>query len=161
MRGRQQGVNANSLLAKTSAASHLISYPCLTPFLPLPFPFSSSPFLNTTFSTSSLLPSCPLSPSPFECLVFHLSFIYFISSFFPPLLPFFVVSLNKHISRDQRGNHVILKSYTPCRCPAGNLAAQYLCVRFCLSMFVYICAQKCRSYKCKRVGCVCLCVCVP
>lgn len=133
MRGRQQGVNANSLLAKTSTASHLISYPCLTPLLPLPFPFYSSPFLNTTFSTSSLLPSCPLSPSPFKCLFFHLSFLYFISSFFPPLLPFFFVSLNKHISRDQRGNRVILKSYTPCRCPAGNLAAQYLCVRFCVN----------------------------
>ncbi len=119
MRGRHQGVNANSLLAKTS-----LSYPRLTPFLLPPFPFPS--FFVTDFSTSSLLscldfsdfsstcsylPSCPPFSLPLilsECIFLYLS----LSTSFSPSSHCFsrsslTLSGNKRISRDQRGDNVI------------------------------------------------------
>lgn len=69
MRGRHQGVNANSLRAKTSTASHLsLILAWLPPFLP-PFLF----FFVTNPSASSLLSCLKFSDSPPSPSSFSLS----------------------------------------------------------------------------------------
>ena len=89
----------------------------------------------------------------------------------------FTLSGNKHISGDQRGNHVIFWVLRPpCCCPAGvNFAAQYLYVPFkhmIKHVRVYSCPpleKREKKRKCSRhnscVGCMhffmCVCVCVP
>lgn len=61
-RGRQQGVNANSLLAKTSTGSNLSSYARLTPF-----PSFFSLLLLTPFPTSPPPPTI-FPPPHIKCL---------------------------------------------------------------------------------------------
>lgn len=129
MRGRLQGLNANSLLAETLTASlHLISYSysLYSIFLP-PFPLTLLYFGVTNFSF-------------FLCLLFpfinslpHPSNSYHPLSTSFPITPHcfscFPLSLsrNKHVSRDQRGNNVS-KSFASCCCLRWYLALQCLCV---------------------------------
>lgn len=166
-------MNANSLLAKTSTGSNLISYPRLTPspscprLAPTPPPHSTSIFASSSRRFLNIENASPPLVSPYllrsvpssHCFSFYL----------------------RHISRDHRANCVVLKSDAPCCSPpsphrrprrgSGNLTVR------CIFFFFFLCTvshwhmtRHVRVYvverKCASVGrlCVCglnVCVCEP